>query len=862
MGRANCCNICTPPPESCVLGACCHDSDGDNVDITCEENVTESYCLTKPNSVFNAHGVCGEKIACDGYYVPKISRLGPHSYVAIKSDGSVVTWLSNIIGLGALPDTLLMISSQDAQRIQPEPFGDNGAVKIYSNNYNFCAIQKKDGSYVAWGSLINSQTVAAIEADLINHRKIVSSYSHLCILKEDKTVSIHFLGSPSDTPPSIIPSNLESLLVNVKDVFCPEITLENLTYNRFCFQLENDDCYTIGIYSHLYDVNRDGNVSSQDLNQITNHINAASQYNNIYDINANGSVTASDQLVLSNYISLYGASSSATEGGQQRPIANVSGVFVGANHFHFIKNDGSFYSTLNTGSSQEELTNVKDLVFTDNAACALNHDGTVVAWGAVFEGGLIPTDIKQELNNLPSCYSRKLASTSKAFCVLVGDPGPPYSTECPYSFNENALFAWGDSNAGGSTYQVFTGDPTSDPVLSSAGRYEGVKIQNVNSDHTVVGGADVFIYYNDSIELMWGYHNHIYFYSDPYGPEAYINNIPVGTDKYIQDIKFTDGAYAIMFKIPGEDGYRVFSIGNILKGGYGTTNRYDLTKNTPLRRYNVTEVVSNSNSFAAITTKGTIVCWGNATYDPYTTHVNQDFIDSELERIGNNVNLHNNLTTAGYEGCFSETSQKDFCKTEEYKKPDCNVFTGECDYNLGNFYPFEKVDNCEECRELSKLSSTVTSASSFDLNQYTPSNPACFVKAQEGDPAVVQDFTFGHIYVEGLSESYCENSAYNGVGGVYTRTPELGIEPSGSCCLGLICEEGFNEFAPDPYSDKCKDLKICYDDVTEGQCYDQRFKISRFNYSLYETSIYHDFKMYYHFKKDSRCSQRTGEQGC
>ena len=857
MGRANCCNICTPPPESCVLGACCHDLDGDNVDITCEENVTESYCLTKPNSVFNAHGICGEKIACDGYYVPKINRLGIHSYIAIKSDGSVVTWLTNSISYLVALDTNLMISSQNAQRIQPEPFGSNGAVKIYSNNINFCAVQKKDGSYVAWGANINSQTATAIESDLLNCRKIVSSFSHLCILKEDKTISMHYIGNTSPPSLPIIPTNLESLLVNVKDVFCPEITTENQHENKFCFQLENDDCYTIGIYDHLYDVNRNGVVSSQDLNEITNHINTAPYYNNIYDINTNGSVTASDQLALSNYISLYGVSSSATEDGQQRPIANVSGVFVGANNFHFIKNDGSFYSTLNPGPYQDELTNVKELAFTDKAVCALNHDGTVVAWGLTSYGGLIPSDLKQELNDLPSCYPRKLASTNSAFCVLVSDPGPPYSAECPSPWQENALFTWGDSLAGGSTQFVFTGDSTSDPFISNTGRYEGLKIQYVDPDHTVVGGADVFIYYDTSVQLMWGYPNNIYFNSDPYGPEKYLDNIPLIAGRTLVDVKFTNNAYSLLIQIPGEDGYRVVSIGNIVDGGYGTTNRYDLTKNTPLRRYNVTEVASNWNSFAAITTEGTIICWGHAEKDSLTHHVNQTFIDSELERIGHNVNLHQNLTTAGYEGCFSNSAQKDFCKTEEYKRPDCNVFTGECDYDLGNFYPFEKVDNCEECRSLTQYFQPIIKSNSLVLNDYAPENPACFAKAQEGYPAaVVQDFTFGHFYLQGVTESYCENSAFNGIGGVYTRTPEVGIEPSGSCCVGLICEEGFNEFAPNPFSDKCKDLKICYDEITEGQCYNQRFRLYRGD------DRWNEFKMYYHFEKDKQCSQRTGEQGC
>ena len=855
MGRANCCNICTPPPESCVLGACCHDSDGDNIEITCEENVTESYCLVKPNSVFNAHGICGEKIACDGYYVPKISRLGANSFIVIKSDGSVATWLTHSQTHVNYIDKSLMVSSQNAQRIQPKPFGDNGAVKIYSNNVNFCAVQKKDGSYVAWGASINSQTATLIEADLLNCRKIVSSFSHLCILKEDKTISMHYIGNTSPPSLPIIPPNLEALLVHVKDVFCPEITTENQYENKFCFQLENDDCYTIGIYDHLYDCNRDGSVSSADLLQITNHINTAPYYNNVYDINTNGSVTASDQNALFNYIATYGSSSSATENGEQRPISNVSGVFVGANNFHFIKHDGSFYSTLNTGASQDELTSVKELAFTDKAVCALNHDGTVVAWGLTSHGGLIPPDLKQELNNLPSCYPRKLASTNSAFCVVVANPGFPYSEDCPSPTQispSNGLFTWGERLAGGSTETVFTGNPYSDPYVSSNGRYE-LPIWNVTPDVSIIGGNDIFLL-NGGL-LAWGVPNNIYYYSDPYGPEEYYDSLfPFGS---LVDIKFTTGiaprsAYCLLTQDSQNEGYKVISVGDIFYGGYGTTSRYDATKNTPVRRYRVVEVVSNQNSFAAITTEGTIICWGHAR--KIDDQVHQTFIDSELEKIGYNVNLHNNLTTIGYEGCFSDTAQKNYCKTEEHKRPDCNVFTGECDYDLGNFYPFNKVDSCEECHNMPTYYQPVITSNSFILNDYTPEDPACFRKAIVNN--VYQPFTFGETYVQDVTEDYCENYAFNGIGGVFTRTPEVGIEPSGSCCVGLICEEGFNEFAPNPFSDKCKDLKVCYDEITEGQCYDQRFRLGRGN------DIWNEFKMYYHFEKDKQCSQRIGEQGC
>src|SRR5210317_953861 len=159
MGKSNCCGLCTPPPESFTLGACCHDPDGDNIKSNCEENVSQDYCLIKPNSVFSIGVSCGEKITCENLYEGKVYATSAYTYAAIKSDGSVITWYTNEYPLGGSiysykPDDFYkntgldrqnsldqiefarywadLITDRDKQKIQPIPYGDNGAVKIYT----------------------------------------------------------------------------------------------------------------------------------------------------------------------------------------------------------------------------------------------------------------------------------------------------------------------------------------------------------------------------------------------------------------------------------------------------------------------------------------------------------------------------------------------------------------------------------------------------------------------------------------------------------------------------------------------------------------------------------------------------------
>lgn len=854
MSRGNCCNICTPPPDSCILGACCYD-DGDNVDITCEENVTESYCLVKPNSVFNARGVCGEKITCDSYYEPKISKLGLHSYVVIKSDGSVVTWKTKEENNSSFhAEEKMLLSSEDALRIQPVPFGDNGATRIYSNNSIFCAVRKKDGSFVVWGKYLDSSEATVIEEGIKNAKKIVLNSTSGCALKEDGSIFTFyfFYQSTSSNFGQNIPPNLSAL---ISDSSNPVVDIFSGTL-QFCALLKNGDSYIWGyLFNHLYDIDSDGRVSTNDQLIMKSNLGF---YDSKYDLNQNGSVTPLDEIQLAEYIGLYGASSDALTEGVQKPITNVSGVFSGAGEFHFIKNNGSFYSRLNPGSKQSQLTNVSGVFFTDRAACALQHDGTVVAWGDSDYGGFIDPVLQQKLDDEP--YVKQIASTDRAFAAVIDidQRGGLSSTHS----SKSALVTWGSSFYGGDSSIIYTGDIFNDPVTTSD--------QTFNSVRSVFGSRRSFLL--GESKTHWG--GVKYWDSDPYGNErfhdtTFFNSNPSGVVSNTNAISVltTDN--------------KVYSFGAIANGGYGTTDRYDETKNTPVRRFKFNKIISNENSFAGLSQEGGIVCWGNASYtqiglQTIGSHVEQDFIDEQLKKIGANVNLHGNLITAGYEGCTSSSAQKDFCKTEDKIRLDCNPHTGHCDYGLGDFYPFIKVDNCKQCEEIANDKSY--NANDYrNLNLFTrdgvlvpnfqpTTEVTCFYKGIKN--GVVHPDTYGQSFL--LTNKITCDNLQNGLGGIavsgdstyYSKfpTPILGVDvgtgPSGSCCFGLICEEGYNEYKHHPNSEQCRDFKICYEVLTEAQCYKQKFTLFTGGGAEITYKTYHDFV------ENKTCADRTGEEGC
>ena len=958
MGRGNCSDICTPPPDSCVLGACCYD-DGDNVDITCEDNVTESYCLTKANSVFNARGVCGEKIVCDSYYEPKIQQLGSYSYIVIKSDGSVVTWKTiseedDPQGSSAVEKTeeSFMLSDEDALRIQPTPFGDNGATKIYTDGYAFCAVRKKDGSFVVWGKHIDSSEATVIEEGIKNAKKIIFSRNTGCALKEDGTLfTFNISRDKSDSRFNagwLIPENLAPLLADpdnpVVDIFVDSEYRSSAL--KFCALLKDGNAYIWGIGntyssngngSHAYDLSRGGTISVLDSSQILNHNAAGRAYSSTLDVNNDGIVNVSDALAIINYVGLYGNSSDAFTEGKQIPITNVSGVFGGASAFSFIKNDGSFYTTKNPGSKQSQLTNVSGLFFTRSAICALKHDGRVVAWGDPKYGGFIDPGM-QSIMDLDEIDT--IVSSERAFCATGGDRGnKPARIELDESLQRNIenLFVWGDRFYGGDKSFIYRGffDP-----------HENEKFINPIAPNEVVGLRRGFAF--RSSLAIWGGYGNIHL-QDPYISDN--PNLGLISDAFLAargpHIKIKSNSSAIAatnyrparnlgteFAQPEESG-RVVSMGAISHGGYGQTGRRSDGPHrgeahpSPVRDRFLESLECNENSFAGLSIDGGVVCWGNAVYDDNCIHpdlgkdsladfteagqnrslvrgVTQRFIDAQLKKIGDNVNLHADLITAGYEGCTSSSTQKDFCKTEDNLRVDCNPHTGHCGYGLGEFYPFIKVDNCKQCEKIANNTNyAFTSDTNIDsftrdgvlVPNFEPTLDGTEVNCYK--PTVVCSTypgdTFRNVTTGGYSviksKFRCTTDSFSdftgGTPGVaisgdesyYSKFPsplsgaDIGAGPSGSCCFGLICEEGFNEYKHHPTSEQCKDFRICYELLTEEQCYKQKFTLRAGNPGDHpfiktrggvgELDIAKiTYKTYHDFVPDVNCVDRTGEEGC
>lgn len=970
MGRGNCTNVCTAPPDSFILGSCCHDADGDNVGITCEDNVSEFYCLVKPNSVFGANKKCGAPITCDGYYVSKIYRTGAYSYAVIKTDGTVATWRTidddygqrfaksqdpYITNNNINTDRWNLITEDIANRIQPIPFGDNGAVKIYTDGYGFSAVQKKDGSFVVFGkdlyeksglsgsagghlqAELKTEKVSEIENILNTGARVVDMVfagRNAIALKEDGRV-VRFNYAVNDVDVIEEPDDLDAILYTAPNLFNPDVVpefggpdnpaveiyshrYEDLKFLGFCVVFKDRKAFAWGFESYnkngqysIYDVNRDGQVSALDVLVLINYIDKDSDgiinstdplYKPEYDVSGDGRISAVDALQVINELSRQGNNYDPENPPDENVISLVDGirlahvdkVYAGAYGFHFSFEDGSFWSSLERNIGYTDINNVKQLVCTQKAVCVVDGNNRVICFGDTAYGGVIPSYINAELNGTFADSPKIITATRDDFiAIAIKDID---STQYD---DRNCLFYWPNN------YNVFEdegfstdrlgGGPTldfrhtaSNDSLSLIAGYtsQGYYLPARSNSEVISGNAEFVVTNYTAVSNPVNERIHS-LHGEP--PRSYLlENLLSKTDvRYTENrynskyyikrnlspcsgVVFSEKASCQVFQNLETGGFKVHSYGDYVYGGWGTTERYWNTDRTPAMEYEFSAIVSNMNSFAGITTDGAIACWGYADLDWDSVPVNtsrgtvyiaygkwftQNFIDDQIRDIGPNVSLHSNLKTAGFEGCSSSSSQKDFCKTEDQKKPDCNVFTGECGYGLGDFYPFVKVDKCEDCYELKSDANIGTT--NFSIFNFTP---GCFAKANDG--GALQNFTRGHYLYEDIATvNQCNSITFaNGFPnpGIFLDNFKTGKYPSGSCCVGVVCEEGYNEFAPTPQSLPCEDLKTCYDGLTEGQCYDATYRIS----TNKNPTPWLQFKTYHDFKENTTCSTRTGEENC
>jgi len=972
MGRSNCCKVCTPPPESCGLGACCHDPDGDNINTTCEDFVTESYCLTKPNSVFNINTRCGTKIPCDSnrhLYTSKLFRLGSYGYLYIKADGSVATWTtrdtldeqiyfneshimyrlwrySSSNWRETLYDTKSFYDGQEIDwesipqfvidKIQPTPFGPNGAIDFYTDNVGFFAIKKRDGTFVCWGPALDygpenetpQQRQLHIEAELEGSLKLVFNGGACLALKLDGTVTTvplygtHIHDNLAYEHGQTIPQEFEDELKNldphnpVIDIFSCVKHEDNqmvTTYamypvaNIFCALMKNGDAYVWG-------------------------------------------------------------------GRSTGKYTNIKEVHGGANNIHLISNDGKLYTTWDTIPDSftfnipvvrppSPLLNVKNVYTSRETLVVLKEDNTIEVYGNTSLRGLTPeilSAINSDKRPWLRCRRLNIQSNSTSFFISAIVPESKdvtaefpdfqedddrYYTDCRYpedyyysafagkpvhhfkpggsawnnfldhrgryledglnQFDITNMWAFGNSEGADLSrvwyYLAPNSDLLNDVVTVTDDDSKYVYNTFLDGDHIIVFGAG-FVWRAGNINVRTGYTGRI-------NPETYTypwNDLwPEPADNYFHfywDNFYRNGIKSVVsnggaFCVLKENG-SVVTIGNNDRGGYYRTMRSgnDFVREDPLppnfaspvKDYLFERVISNNNSFCGERIGGGVVCWNRA-LGLIQTPPNINLEERATAAIGANGFAKYEDYIHTYEGCASSSNQKDFCKTEESTKPSCNIYTGECDYNLGLNYPFVKVENCDECQQIkTDLPGSEGWVLLYDIHMpdrfpylETITNRACYrdfsrwpasSRTPPDDDLIFSPTrpTFLYTDYEGTNTDNCTGNSYP----VFMTDIRNGVEPTGSCCWGVVCEDGYEEYSPLPDHEffsnyTCNKLKDCYI-TTQQRCDENKSYFirpdkgdySEANYNNYaeENKLY--FKTYSNWQANKTCESRTEEEQC
>lgn len=331
---------------------------------------------------------------------------------------------------------------------------------------------------------------------------------------------------------------------------------------------------------------------------------------------------------------------------------NNSVITWGNNEYNKIFSYGGNSSNLQSFLS----SNIKDIIKTDKAFCALNNDGKIITWGHSNYGGDYKhkydeiTDISSISSNIYSMaaisktgklytwgeYGRYhnnqwagLASTNykkdmtdssayesevnsgvtdvyynDAAGIAIKDDGNGFKKICAY---------WGNDLLGGnpsnSTHGIRNHSGTIDLTLLDS-----------NIKEIFVRDWTFFILKNDNKLYGWGY----------YMSTSLIDNTKLATLTDISSVHFTKSSCAAL-KTNGE----VITWGTNSTGGdkadatYGVRNTSGNVDASLLNSSSgVISISSNLNSFCALKSDGTVLCWGNQNKggNPYNTTEGQGMV--------------------------------------------------------------------------------------------------------------------------------------------------------------------------------------------------------------------------------------------
>jgi hypothetical protein len=411
------------------------------------------------------------------------------AFAALKSNGSVVTWGSSL--LGADSSGVLSNISSDVN-------------SIYSTYGAFTAL-KTNGSIIAWGDSLyggNLSTRTPAGSTITSGISYIfnNSYAFAALTSTGQVITYgdpNYGGSYSYTTNDngVLPNDLNALNSGVVAVYSAE--------NSFCALKSNGRVYGwprgrltgTGYTAINLAYSSDGtSISDFTVKEV---------YSNSL---AYAAITTTGKVFTWGY-DIYGGSYATRFPASASLLVNVVRIYNTAYAFAALKSDGSVVtwgSSLNGGSwntrapSGVIMTGIVAIYSTERAFAALKSDGSVVTWGLAAAGG----------NHLDLTFGHKTGSLTSGVISI-------YANKDAFSAlkSDGSVVTWGLDTAGGAISSTIT---NISKIYSSTNGFVGIK--------------------NDGSFTFWGSAN-----SDPSGLNLtyYIDDAIYSTSSNFASIQYT-----------------------------------------------------------------------------------------------------------------------------------------------------------------------------------------------------------------------------------------------------------------------------------------------------------------------------------
>ncbi|MDA9700050.1 Ig-like domain-containing protein [Synechococcus sp. AH-736-M02] len=359
------------------------------------------------------------------------------AFAALKDDGSVVTWGSNLHGGD---------SSSVASQLQ------SGVTQIFTSRSAFAAL-KADGSVVTWGRTSHGGDSSNVVSQLKSGvTQIFSTGGAFAALKDDGSVVTW--GSANSGDSSSAASQLQSGVSNIYSTHAAFAALKDdgsvVTWglgryggdagNQLHSQLQSDISQVFSTRSAFAALKADGSVvswggykggSGGDSSSVS--LQLRSGVTQIFSTDSAFAALKEDGSVIT-WGSDGGGDSSSVASQLQ---SGVTQICTSSYAFAALKADGSVVTwglSSHGGDSSNVVSQLKSgvtqIFSTEGAFAALKDDGSVVTWGSVWSGGdssSAASQLQSGVSNVYSTFAAFAAFKDDGSVVTWGGPVAPSS---------------------------------------------------------------------------------------------------------------------------------------------------------------------------------------------------------------------------------------------------------------------------------------------------------------------------------------------------------------------------------------------------------------------------------------------------